>query len=120
MDVRSQPAHQIEEPTLGALLLRIAREKTPRRFYQAIQLAFPWAAWLATMGWWRLAGAATTIGCFGAWALADRWLYAEPRSGWRRTAARVTRVAAAVIAAALTILLVLELYLRLQVRAPNH
>jgi hypothetical protein len=78
----------------------------------------------AYRGWWRPAAAAVALTAFGAWGLADRWLWnaqesAEP-PGWRTRIARVGRAIAGAAAATLASLLVLELFLRLLGRPPGH
>ena len=114
----------IAEPTLAAVLTRAVRTAVPTRLYQLLHLGFPLAVDFAFRGWWRPAAWAVAVTAFGAWGLADRWLwsaaegeYEEPR-GWRVALARATRLIAGTTAAALSALLALELFLRLLGDAP--
>lgn len=116
--------HQVAEPTLAAVLTDAVRTAVPTRLYQLLHLAFPLAVDFAFRGWWRPAAAAVAVTAFGAWGLADRWLWnaaADDRArGSRIRIARAGRVAAGTIAAALAALLLLELFLRLLGDAPGH
>jgi hypothetical protein len=115
---------RLTEPTLGELLTRTVRTTVPTRLYQLLHLAFPLAVDFAFRGWWRPAAAAIAVTAFGAWGLADRWLWNEveddrPR-GWAMRVARVGRAAAGTTAATLASLLLLELFLRLLGEPPGH
>lgn len=118
---------ELAEPTLGELLTRFARTTIPTRLYQLLHLAFPLAVDCAFHGWWRAAAWATAVTAFGAWGLADRWLWnaaeygyetdEQPR-GWRVPLARAIRITAGATAATITTLLALELFLHLLGAAP--
>jgi hypothetical protein len=111
------PPAVTEEPTLHALVLRFVHEKTPHQFYLAIQLAFPWAIYFGTIDWWRAAGLATAVGCFGLWALADRWLREEDRVG--SVAGRVVRAGSALVSGGLTVALILERFVHMMPPGPK-
>jgi hypothetical protein len=110
------------EPTLGEVLTRAVRTTVPTRLYQLLHLGFPLAVDFAFRGWWRPAAWALAVTAFGAWGLADRWLWnaidRETPRGWPVRVARLTRLIAGTTAATLVILLVLELFLRLLGAAP--
>jgi len=115
----------VAEPTLGELLTRTVRTSVPTRLYQLLHLAFPLAVDFAWRGWWRPAAAALAVTAFGAWGLADRWLWSaaddvtEDRSPSALVRlARVARAAAGTVAATLAVILALELFLRLLGNAP--
>src|SRR5918911_5287796 len=84
------------EPTLAELLTRVVRTTVPLRLYQLLHLAFPLAVDFAFHGWWRPAAWATAVTAFGAWGLADRWLWSsaedEARDGWLVPAMRALRL----------------------------
>ncbi|MFN2567854.1 MAG: hypothetical protein ABR499_22915 [Gemmatimonadaceae bacterium] len=114
------------EPTLGELLTRTVRASVPARLYQLLHLAFPLAVDFAFRGWWRPAGWALAITAFGAWGLADRWLWSaaeqgfeQPRS-WVVRSARIGRAVAGTVAATIAGVLALELFLRLLGAPPGH
>jgi hypothetical protein len=112
----------VAEPTLGEVLTRAVRTTVPTWLYQVLHLGFPLAVDFAFRGWWRPAAAATALTAFGAWGLADRWLWnaagAEGLPRWPARLARVTRAIAGTVAAALAAALALELFLRLLGNAP--
>ncbi len=114
----------VTEPTLGAVLTRAVRATVPTRLYQLLHLALPLAVDFAYRGWWRPAVAALAVTAFGAWGLADRWLWNaseseyEERRGWRVRLVRAARAVAGTVAAAAAGGLVLELFLRLLGNAP--
>jgi hypothetical protein len=112
------------EPTLGELLTRTVRTALPTRLYQLLHLAFPLAVDFAYRGWWRPAAAAIAVTAFGAWGLADRWLWnaaADDRPGtWPQRLGTVVRAVAGTIAATLTAVLLLELFLRVLGDPPGH
>jgi hypothetical protein len=112
------------EPTLGELLTHAVRTTVPTRLYQLLHLALPLAVDFAYRGWWRPAAAAVAVTAFGAWGLADRWLWNAQEAGrprrWLMRIARVGRAIAGVTAATLASLLVLELFLRLLGSPPGH
>ena len=114
----------VAEQTLPELLTHAVRTTVPTRLYRMLHLALPVAVDFAFRGWWRPAAAALAITAFGAWGLADRWLwnaadydFAGSR-GWRLRVARLTRLAAGATAGLVTALLLLELFLRLLGDAP--
>lgn len=120
----SIPEEPVTEPTLGAVLTRAVRTTVPTRLYQLLHLALPLAVDFAFRGWWRPAAAALAVTAFGAWGLADRWLwkvseadYEESRR-WPVPFARAARAAAGTVAAVLGGVLALELFLRLLGNAP--
>ena len=114
------------EPTLAAVLTRAVRTTVPTRLYLLLHLAFPLAVDFAFRGWWRTAIAATALTAFGAWGVADRWLWdmsddvpgSSPR--WPVTLARIGRALAGTIAGSGAGLLLLELFLRVLGDAPGH
>ena len=110
------------EPTLAELLTRVVRTTVPARLYKLLHLAFPLAVDFAFHGWWRPAAWAFAVTSFGAWGLADRWLWTtaefEPRRGWRVRTARVLRAVAGAAAATIGSVLLFELFLRLLGAAP--
>jgi hypothetical protein len=113
---------RVAEPTLGEVLTRAVRTTVPTRLYQFLHLGFPLAADFAFRGWWRPAAWAVAVTAFGAWGLADRWLWnaadREQPHGWPVGVARLTRLIAGTTAATLVALLVLELFLHLLGAAP--
>jgi hypothetical protein len=125
MKANLEPAivdESVAEPTLGEVLTRVVRTAVPTRLYQILHLAFPLAVDFAFRGWWRPAMAALALTAFGAWGLADRWLWnaavEEQPSHWSAWLARGARVVAGTVAAALATVLALELFLRLLGNAP--
>jgi hypothetical protein len=114
----------VAEPTLAEVLTHAVRTTVPTRLYQLLHLALPLAVDFAFRGWWRPAAAAVAVTAFGAWGLADRWLWNvvadDRRPGWSMRIAWLGRAAAGTIAAALAALLLLELFLRLLGDAPGH
>ena len=115
---------RVTEPTLAAVLTRAVRTAVPTRLYQLLHLALPLAVDFAFRGWWRPAAAALAVTAFGAWGLADRWLWNvaesryEERRWWPVAAARAARAVAGTVAAAAAGVLALELFLWLLGRAP--
>jgi hypothetical protein len=113
---------QRPEPTLAALLTHVVRTVVPLRLYQLLHLAFPLAVDFAFHGWWRPAAWATAVTAFGAWGLADRWLWSsaeyEAPNGWLVRGARVLRAAAGTVSSTLVGVLLLELFLRVLGTAP--
>jgi hypothetical protein len=112
------------EPTLGEVLTRVVRTTVPTRLYQLLHLGFPLAVDFAFRGWWRPAAWAVAVTAFGAWGLADRWLWnaaedAQPR-GWLTRIVRVGRAVAGTVTATVTAVLLLELFLRLLGDPPGH
>ena len=108
------------EPTLAALATGLVRRTVPRRLYQILQLALPFAIDFAMRGWWRGAGWSLAVASFGAWGLADHWLAESAsdnpaRAGW----VRVVRVIAGGLAVVPTVALMLEMFLRLLGNAPT-
>jgi hypothetical protein len=119
--VANQP---VAEPTLAEVLTRTVRTTVPTRLYQLLHLAFPLAVDFALRGWWRPAAAAVAITAFGAWGLADRWLWnageaTQPRV-WPTRIVRLARAAAGTVTATLSAVLLLELFLRLLGDPPGH
>jgi hypothetical protein len=113
------------EPTLAAVLTSAVRTTVPTWLYQLLHLAFPLAVDFAYRGWWRPAMAAFAVTAFGAWGLADRWLWNATEDGmssreWRVRLARIGRALAGTIAATGAGILLLELFLRLLGDAPGH
>ena len=116
--------HPVAEPTLAAVLTHAVRTTVPTRLYLLLHLAFPLAVDFAFRGWWRPAAAAVAVTAFGAWGLADRWLWdaaadAQPR-GWRTGVVRLGRAVAGTVVATLSAVLLLELFLRLLGAPPGH
>jgi hypothetical protein len=115
---------KIAEPTLARVLTHAVRTTVPTRLYQLLHLALPLAVDFAYRGWWRPAAAAVAVTAFGAWGLADRWLWTaeeEDRSrDWKVRVARLGRAIAGATAATLASLLLLEMFLRLLGAAPGH
>ena len=105
------------EPTLAAVLTHAVRTTVPTRLYQLLHLAFPLAIDFAYRGWWRPAAAAVAITSFGAWGLADRWLWNatddERSRSWTVPVIRTGRAVAGGTAASVLAILLLELFLRL-------
>jgi hypothetical protein len=119
--VADQP---VAEPTLAVLLTHAVRTAVPTRLYQLLHLALPLAVDFAFRGWWRPAAFALAVTAFGAWGLADRWLWnaaeaAQPRA-WQTRIVRLGRTVAGTVAATLSAVLVLELFLRLLGDPPGH
>ena len=115
----------VGEPTLAALLTRAVRIPVPTWLYRLLHLAFPLAVEFAYRGWWRPATAAVAVTAFGAWGLADRWLWgsSEDISSPRPLAVRAVRIGRAVagaISATGAGLLLLELFVRVLGSAPGH
>jgi hypothetical protein len=114
----------VAEPTLGEVLTHAVRTTVPTRLYQLLHLGFPLAVDFAFRGWWRPAAWAIAVTAFGAWGLADRWLWnaaenAQPR-GWRTRIVRLGRALAGAVTAIFTSVLLLELFLRLLGDPPGH
>lgn len=114
----------VAEPTLGEVLTRAVRTTVPTRLYQLLHLGFPLAVDFAFRGWWRPAAFGLAVTAFGAWGLADRWLWnaaedAQP-PGWRTRVVRLGRAVAGTVAATLSAVLVLELFLRVLGDPPGH
>jgi hypothetical protein len=112
------------EPTLGEVLTRAVRATVPTRLYQLLHLGFPLAVDFAFRGWWRPAAWAVAVTAFGAWGLADRWLWNSAENalsrGWRTRIVRLGRAVAGTVTATLTAVLLLELFLRLLGAPPGH
>jgi hypothetical protein len=113
------------EPTLAAELTRVVRTTVPTWLYQLLHLAFPLVVDFAYRGWWRPAVAAAALTAFGAWGLADRWLWHSGEDGpaspaWMLRLARVGRAIAGTIAGMGAGLLLLELFLRILGSPPGH
>lgn len=116
----AQPTAQRHDPTLGALLQKIAYAEVPSRFYTVLQACAPLAiqAWL--LGWHRTAGWLLAAGLFGLWGLAQQEVegYADLLDTPARARAttrlwRLVRGSAAVAGTLLTLLLVLEGFARI-------
>ena len=112
-------ASHVTEPTLGALLTHYARTAVPSRLYQLLQFGIPFALDFGLHGHWRAAMGGVTIAALGGWGLTDRWLAAAPdRSDFRARLVRYVRLASGATAAALSLLFLLGLFLRLLGKAP--
>lgn len=118
---------RIPEPTLAEVLTRTVRTTVPTRLYQLLHLALPLAIDFGFRGWWRPAALALAVTAFGAWGLADRWLWGlaedayehgSPPSLRRVRMIRLARVFAGTVAAILSGTLALELFLGLLGAAP--
>jgi hypothetical protein len=114
----------ITEPTLAEVLTGAVRTTVPTRLYQLLHLALPLAVDFAFRGWWRPAAFALAVTTFGAWGLADRWLWnaaedAQPR-GWPIRIVRLGRAVAGTVSATLAAVLLLELFLRVLGDPPGH
>jgi putative flippase GtrA len=113
----TQPAEV--EPTLGAVLTHFARTAVPSRLYKLLQFGIPFALDFGLHGYWRAAAWGVAISSLGAWGLADRWLFTTPvRRGWRSTLMRYARVVSGTLAASLSAILLVQLFLRLLGNAP--
>lgn len=107
------------EPTLGALLTRFARTTVPERLYQLLWLGIPFAIDLGINGRWRAAAWGVAVAALGAWGVADRWLWRAPtRTVWQRRLVRIARATAGALAAGVSAILLIELFLRLLGKAP--
>jgi hypothetical protein len=121
--LESAAPEPVAEPTLPQVLTHAVRTAVPTRLYQLLHLAFPLAVDFAFRGWWRPASAALAVTAFGAWGLADRWLWkatgdeSAPRLPTRLT--RIGRLVAGAVAATLGAALLLDLFLRLLGSAPT-
>lgn len=122
--LESATGRPVAGPTLAEVLTTAVRTTVPTRLYQLLHLAFPLAVDFAFRGWWRAAATAVAVTAFGAWGLADRWLWNaiedDRLGGWAMRLARIGRAVAGTAAATLTSLLVLELFLRLLGSPPGH
>lgn len=114
----------VAEPTLAVVLTDAVRVAVPTRLYLLLHLAFPLAVDFAFRGWWRPAAAATAVTAFGAWGLADRWLWTATEDDrpqdWRMRTARVGRAVTGTVAATVASVLLLELFLRVLGSPPGH
>jgi hypothetical protein len=114
----------VAEPTLAALLTDAVRTTVPTRLYQLLHLAFPLAVDFAFRGWWRPAALALAVTSFGAWGLADRWLWNAPsdmrRSAWAIRLMRTARAVAGTVAGSVAGILLIEVFLRILGDAPGH
>jgi hypothetical protein len=117
-DASQKPA-VAPEPTLAELLTRFVRTTVPLRLYQILQLGVPFAVDFGVRGWWRLTGWAIAIAAFGAWGLADRWIWNSKAEGWRSRVVRAARSISGALAGGIPAVLLLELFLRLLGRAPT-
>ena len=106
------------EPTLAELLTRFVRTTVPLRLYQILQLGIPFAVDFGVRGWWRLTGWAIAVAAFGAWGLADRWLWTSNEEGWRPRLVRAARSVSGALAGGIPAVLLLELFLRVLGRGP--
>ena len=107
------------EPTLGAVLTHFARTAVPSRLYKLLQFGIPFALDFGLHGHWRAAAWGIAVASLGAWGLADRWLFTTPvREGGRATLVRYARVVSGALAAGLSGILLVELFLRLLGNAP--
>jgi hypothetical protein len=106
------------EPTLAELLTRFVRTTVSLRLYQILQLGIPFAVDFGVRGWWRLTGWAIAIAAFGAWGLADRWIWTSEDEGWRSRVVRAARSISGVLAGGIPAVLLLELFLRVLGRGP--
>jgi hypothetical protein len=79
---------------------------------------------MSARSWWRSAATAIAITAFGAWGLADRWLWDglpdAPRPGWATRTVRLARAVAGAVTASLAAVLLLELFLRALGAPPGH
>ena len=114
----------LAEPTRATILTTAVRTAVPTRLYQLLHLAFPLAVDFGFRGWWRPAGWALAVTAFGAWGLADRWLWNAVEDDrpqrWPTRLARLGRAAAGGLTTTLASLLLLELFLRLLGNPPGH
>lgn len=107
------------EPTLGALLSKQARTLVPSRLYVLLQFGVPFALDFGLHGHWRAAAGGVAVAALGAWGLADRWLFeASDRQDGRARLIRFARAAAGTLAAGLSLLFFVLLFLRLLGNAP--
>lgn len=110
---------ELAEPTLAELLTRFARTSVPARLYQLLWLGIPFAIDFGLHGWWRAAAWGTAIAALGAWGVTDRWLWRAPVSDrWAVRVMRAARAITGVLAAATSVLLLVELFLRALGNAP--
>jgi hypothetical protein len=119
---RSLADGPVSEPTLAEVLTRTVRTAVPTWLCQLLHLALPLAVDFAFRGWWRPAAAALAVTAFGAWGLADRWLWGaaqdEEPQVWPTRLVRVGRAVTGTVSAIVGALLALELFLRLLGSAP--
>ena len=108
-----------EEPTLGALVRRFVRREPSMRFYQAAQLALPWAGFLAVVGAWRAAGVAAAIGGLGVYGVSTHALEERDLHGWRNSGAKLARATGALLGAGSLGFVLFELFFRLLGSAPT-
>ena len=113
------PTEPVAEPTLGALLTRIARTTVPARLYQLLWLGVPFAIDFGLHGAWRAAVAGVAVAALGMWGVADRWVWrASEDSGRRARIACTMRAVAGAVAGTTAGVLLIELFLRLLGNAP--
>jgi hypothetical protein len=107
------------EPTLGLVLTRFARTTVPERLYQLLWLGVPFAIDFGISGHWRAAAWGLAVAALGGWGVADRWLWRAARGDrWRRGLVRIVRATAGALAAGVSAILLIELFLRLLGKAP--
>ena len=108
------------EPTLGALLTHYARTAVPSRLYKLLQFGIPFALDFGLHGHWRAAVGGVAVAALGAWGLADRWLFeaGAARDDRRARLIRYGRAISGTVAAGLSLLFLLALFLRLLGNAP--
>lgn len=113
------PPGSTAEPTLSGILTNFARTTVPARLYQLLWIGLPFAVDFGIHGRWRAAAWGLAVAALGAWGVADRWLWRAPASrGWRGQLMRVARALAGTVAAGASVLLLIELFLRLLGNAP--
>lgn len=113
----TQPRH---DPTLGALLQKVAYAEVPSRFYAVLQACAPLTVQAWMLGWHRTAGWLLAASLFGLWGLAQQAVegYADLVDAPRRARAttrvwRFVRGGAAVAGVMLALLLFLESFARI-------
>lgn len=114
-----QHSADVAEPTLGGVLTHFARTTVPSRIYKLLQFGIPLALDFGLHGYPRVAALGVALSALGAWGLADRWLFTAPaRAGRKATLVRYARVVCGAVAAGTSLVLVLEIFLRLLGNAP--
>jgi hypothetical protein len=118
-----QMTEQASEPTLEAVLSQSVRAEVPDRLAMLLQLAWPLAAHLASLGWWRAATGAVAVASFGAWGYFERRLRAAEPDDVGMGNPRVLhalRAASGGVAGVATAVLVMRLFFWLLGDAPGH
>ena len=111
------------EPTLEVVLSHSVRAEVPERLAMLLQLAWPLAAHMASLGWWRPATAAVAVASFGAWGYFERRLReAAPDDVGIKSPAvlRALRAASGAVAAVTASIVLMLLFFWVLGDAPGH